>query len=110
MPPESTDKLEVAVLVGALLAEQRHLLVVVDREDEVRRVAGGAAGVGQRALVEQDQVGPAQAGQVADHAVADDAGADDHARWRAPGLLAQLMGCSLRQVSPRWCLAIRTNA
>jgi hypothetical protein len=71
---------EVAVLVGGLLAEQRHLLVVVDRKDEVRRVAGGAAGVGQRALVEQYEVGPTQAGQVTDDAVADDAGADDHAR------------------------------
>ena len=68
---------EVAVLVGALLTEQGHLLVVVDREDEVRGVAGRAAGVGQWALVEQDDVGPAQTGQVADQTVADDAGADD---------------------------------
>ena len=70
-------QVHVAVLVGGLLAEQRHLLVVVDREDEVRGVAGRTARVGQRALVEQDHVGPAEAGQVADQTVADDAGADD---------------------------------
>ena len=50
---------------------------VVDREDEVRRVAGGAAGVGQRALVDLHDVAPAEPGQVVDEAVADDAGADD---------------------------------
>ena len=50
---------------------------VVDREDEVRGVPGRAAGVGQRALVDLDDVGPAEPGQVVDEAVADDAGADD---------------------------------
>ena len=70
-------EVQVAVLVGGLLTEQRHFLVVVDREDEVRRMAGRAARVGQRALVQQDEVGPAEAGQMAHQAVADDAGADD---------------------------------
>ena len=70
-------EVHVAVLVGGLLTEQRHFLVVVDREDEVRRMAGRAARVGQRALVQQDEVGPAEAGQMAHQAVADDAGADD---------------------------------
>ena len=69
---------EVAVLVGALLAEQCHLLVVIHGEDEVRGVPRGAARVGERALVEQDHVGPAEAGQVPHQTVADDAGADDH--------------------------------
>ena len=54
-----------------------HLLGVVGQEDEVRGVAGRAAGVGQRALVEQHDVAPAEPGQVVGHAVADDAGADD---------------------------------
>ena len=40
-------------------------------------VAGRAAGVGQRALVELDDVAPAEPGQVVHEAVADDAGADD---------------------------------
>ena len=70
-------EVHVAVLVGGLLTEQRHFLVVVDREDEVRRMAGRAARVGQRALVQQDEVGPAETGQMAHQAVADDAGADD---------------------------------
>ena len=70
-------EVQVAVLVGGLLTEQRHFLVVVDREDEVRRMAGRATRVGQRALVQQDEVGPAEAGQMAHQAVADDAGADD---------------------------------
>ena len=78
------------VLALALEREQRHLLVVVGREDEVRGVAGRAARVGQRALVEQHDVGPAEAGEVADQAVADDAGADDHALGAVRGL--QLTG------------------
>ena len=44
--------------------ERGHLARVVDREDEVGGVPGGAARVGQRALVEQHQVGPAELGQV----------------------------------------------
>ena len=39
-------ELHVPELVGALLAEQGHLLVVVDGEDEVGGVAGGAARIG----------------------------------------------------------------
>ena len=78
-------------LEAAGLREDAHLLVlldrvegqvgdlpgVVDQEDEVRRVPGRAAGVGQRALVDLDDVGPAESGQVVHEAVADDAGADD---------------------------------
>ena len=71
--------LYIAVLVRRLHAEEGHLLVVVDREDEVGGVAGGAAGVGERALVEEDHVLPSEPGQVPGEAVADDAGADDHA-------------------------------
>ena len=68
----------VDVLVLAVDREERHLLVVVGREDEVRRVAGGATGVGQRAFVDEHHVGPAESTQMADQAVADDAGTDDH--------------------------------
>jgi hypothetical protein len=80
-------------LVAAGLGEDAQLLVlahgvqrdvgelarVVDREDEVARVARGATGVGQRALVELDDVGPAELGQVVGERVPDDAGADDDA-------------------------------
>ncbi len=58
------------------MRQRGHLARVVDREDEVRRVAGRAARVRQRALVEQHQVAPAEPRQVVDEAVADDAGAD----------------------------------
>ena len=80
-------------LEAAGLGEDAHLLVlphrverevgdlpgVVDGEDEVRRVTGRAARVGQRPLVDLDDVAPAEPGQVVDQAVADDAGADDDA-------------------------------
>ena len=68
---------EVAVLVGTLHTKESHLLVVIDREDEVRRMAGAATGVRKRALVDEEDVLPSQAAQVADQAAADDAGADD---------------------------------
>ena len=66
------------VLDDAVEGERGHLLRVVGQEDEVRRVTGRAAGVRQRPLVEQDDVAPAETGEVPGHAVADDAGADDH--------------------------------
>ena len=66
------------VLDDAVEGDRRHLLRVVGQEDEVRGVTGGATRVRQRALVEQDDVAPAEAGEVPGHAVADDAGADDH--------------------------------
>ena len=65
------------VLAHALERELRHLLRVVDREDEVRGVSGRAARVRQRALVEQDDVRPALVGEVVGDRVADDAAADD---------------------------------
>ena len=68
---------ELAVLVGAVDREGRHLLGVVGQEDEVRRVPGGPTGARERALVEQHDVPPAQPGEVVDHAVADDSRADD---------------------------------
>ena len=50
---------------------------MVNRKDEVGGMAGGAAGIGQRTFVDQDDVSPAQASQVVGHAVADNARADD---------------------------------
>ena len=41
------------------------------------RVAGRAAGVGERPLVDEHEVAPAELGEVRDQTVADDAGADD---------------------------------
>ena len=57
--------------------ELGHLLLVVGKEHEVRRVPGRAAGVRERALVEQDDVRPAEPGEVVREAVADDPAADD---------------------------------
>ena len=97
----------VDVLVLALEREERHLLVVVGREDEVRGVAGGAAGVGQRALVDLHHVGPAEAAEVADQAVADDAGADDHALGLGGHRLALVwLLCSVRLSSSRLLYAL----
>ena len=106
MPPESTERFSVAVLIGALHAEQRHLLVVVDGEDEVRRMPRRAAWVGQRALVDQHHVGPAEPGEVADQTVADDAGADDD-DLGVGGELVVAHGAILRDGPARdgWCLA-----
>src|SRR5207248_847534 len=65
-----------AVLAHRLEGELRHLLRVVDREDEVRRMARRPAGVGEGALVHLDEVGPAELGEPAGQAVADDPAAD----------------------------------
>src|SRR4029450_7057757 len=51
-------------------------LRVVDGEDEIRRVTGGAAGIWERALLEEDEIRPAEPREVVRHAVADDAGSD----------------------------------
>ena len=76
MPPHSVKTSISSVLADALERELRHLLRVVDEEDEVRGVPGRAAGVRQRPLVEQDDVGPPEPGEVVREAVADDAAAD----------------------------------
>src|SRR3990172_822691 len=68
---------EVAVLVGAVEREGRHLLGVVGQEDEVRGMAGGAAGVREGALLDEQDLLPALLRQVPGHAVADDPGPDD---------------------------------
>ena len=66
------------VLLGGVPGQLEHQPRVLDREDEVGRVPGGAARVGQRPLVHQDEVPPAEQGQVVNQAVADDARADDY--------------------------------
>ena len=68
---------DVAVLVGALHTEQCHLLVVIDREDEVRCMTSRTTGVRERALVDEHHVSPAKSGEMAHQAVADDSGAND---------------------------------
>ena len=73
------ERVEFLVLLEAVERELGHLLVVIDEEDEVGRVSGRPAGIGQRALVDLDDVAPAQAGQVVGDGVAHDAGADDDA-------------------------------
>src|SRR6185312_3941189 len=83
---------ELLVLPEAVGGEVRHLARVVDGEDEVRGMAGGAARVRERPLVDQDEVLPAEPGEVPDQAVADDAGADDDAL----GLCGERGGGGLR--------------
>ena len=73
-----SQRYELLVLTLALERQERHLLVVVGRVDEVRRVARRAAGIGQRPLLDQHNVGPAQLGKVADKAAADDAGPNNY--------------------------------
>ena len=70
---------QVPVLVGALLAQQAHLLVVVHREDEVGGMTRGAAGVRQGTLVQQHEVTPSELRQVPHQAVTDNPCSDDHA-------------------------------
>ncbi len=76
-PAALVQRAGVAVLAHRLERELRHLLRVVDREDEVGRVAGRAARVRKRPLVELDEIGDAELGEPAGEAVADDAAADD---------------------------------
>src|SRR5262249_41849931 len=66
------------VLADGLQRELRHLLRVVDREDEVRGMPRGTAWGGGRPLVEQDEVSPAELREVVREAVADNACADHH--------------------------------
>ena len=61
-PPHVGEHAELLVLAHAVERERGHLARVVDREDEVRGVARRAARVGQRALVDQDQVASSPAG------------------------------------------------
>ncbi len=73
---------------------------MVDREDEIGGVAGGAARIRQRPLVDLDDVSPPSLGQVPDDGVADDPGPDHY----HPGGGGQLGHCcSLRTT-------IRNNA
>ena len=78
------------VLALAVEVEHRHLTVVVNREDEVRGMASGAARVGERALVDLHDVAPAEFGQMANDGVADDAGADDNNSCRGREVAAHV--------------------
>ena len=82
--PAGGEHAQLLVLREAVVRQLGHLARVVDREDEVGGVAGRAARVRQRALVEQHQIAPAEPGQVVHEAVAHDAGAD-HDGARAAG-------------------------
>ena len=62
IPPLSMKTPSSPVLAHALERQRGHLLRVVDGEDEVRGVAGRAARVRQRALVDQHELGLARAG------------------------------------------------
>ena len=76
IPPLSMNTPELLVLAHALERQLRHLLGVVDREDEVRGVPGRAAGVRAAGPCRSASMSVAEPGQVVGQAVADDAGAD----------------------------------
>ena len=68
-------RLETLVEHGAVAGQAREVVAGAQLADEPRRVPGGAAG--QLAPLEQDDVAPAELGQVIGDAAADDAAADD---------------------------------
>jgi len=82
-PAGLDEHVQVLVLAHTLERQRGHLLGVIDREDEIRGMAGRAAGVWQRTLVEQRQLAHAEPGQVIGDAVADDPGADHDDALRA---------------------------
>ena len=81
------------VLLDAVRGQCGHLARVVGQEDEVGGVAGRAARVRERALLDLDDVRPAETREVVDEAVADDPGTDDDdargTRWRAQTILLE---------------------
>ena len=76
-PAAPREHAEVGELPDPVHAPLGHLPGVLHGEGEARGVAGGSAGIGQRALVDLDDVAPAQPGQVPHQCVAGDAGSDD---------------------------------
>ena len=94
------------VLHDAVRGQRGHLARVVGQEDEVGGVARRAARVRERALLDLDDVRPAEAGKVVDEAVADDPGTDDDdargTRWRAQTILLE--------PTPDWSCAGRMTA
>ena len=94
MPPHTVSTPSSSYWRTLSAVSVRHLARVVDREDEVGRVAGGAARVRERALVDQHEVRPAEPREVADQAVAHDPGADDDcARLRRQGTRCSGLVC-----------------
>src|SRR5689334_13455308 len=65
-----------SVQLGAVLVDLRHGIGRAQAPDESRRVPGGAAG--QLVLLQQQDVLPAQLGEVIGDAAADDTAADDN--------------------------------
>ena len=87
---ESADGQERAATVGAgerrefldrVLRELGHRLRGVRGEDESRRVRGRSAGNHQRALLDDERIGPAQLREFVGEIGADDAGSDDDDSW-----------------------------
>ena len=76
-PAALGEDAELLVLLDAIERQVRHLARVVGQEDEVGGVAGRAARVRERTLLDLRDVLPAESGEMVDKAVADDAGADD---------------------------------
>ena len=92
------------ILALALQGQQRDLAVVIGRKDEVGGVAGGAARVGQRPLVDQHQLVHPSSANWATRPVADDAGADYRdlrARRHYTGIRYRMLthGCHLWELA-----------
>ena len=64
--------------IDAMACELGHGFGCVDLEDEARRVRSGAAGLEERALIDDDDLVPSEFRQVVGHATAGDSGADYH--------------------------------
>src|SRR5947209_138778 len=91
-PAALDEHAQFLVLAQALERQKRHLLRMIDREDEVGRVAGGAARIRQRPLVEQQHVALAQPRQVIRQAVTDDPCSDhDHLLGAGEALIGSLI-------------------
>ena len=69
-------RLELLIEVDAVLVELADAVAHVEEWQQPGRVPGGAGG--ELGLLDQHHVGPAQFGQMVEHAAADDAAADHH--------------------------------
>ena len=66
------------VLILTVESQMSHFLVVINRKNEVGCVTCRPAGVGERALVDLNDVTPTHIGEMMDNGVSDDARSDDN--------------------------------
>ena len=78
VPAGLAVQVEAVIERDRVLRDPAHRAGAVRLEDQARGVRGGSAGLEERALIEDQDVGHAQLGEVVRGGGADDAGADDH--------------------------------